>query len=80
MKYDSKVTAFLLMPALFVAALSLFLVRSLAQSAVEIMKRSHLAYYYTADDGVSKVEMKLTDKKGKERKRKFIMLRIDSEE
>ncbi len=80
MKYDSKVTAFLLMPAMFVAALSLFPVWSLAQSAVEIMKRSHLAYYYTADDGVSKVEMKLTDKKGKERKRKFIMLRMDSEE
>jgi outer membrane lipoprotein-sorting protein len=80
MKYNSKVTASLLMPALFVAALTLFPVGGLAQSAAEIMKHSHLAYYYPADDGVSMVEMKLTDKRGKERKRKFIMLRMDNEE
>lgn len=53
---------------------------SFAQSAEEIMKKSHLTYYYPGDDGVAKIEMKLTDKRGKERVRKFIMLRKDYEE
>ncbi len=51
-----------------------------SQTAEEVMQKSHLAYYYTADDGVSDVEMKLIDKKGKERIRKFVMLRKDLEE
>ena len=53
---------------------------SFAQSAEEIMKKSHLTYYYPGDDGVGNIEMKLTDKRGKERVRKFIMLRKDIEE
>ena len=53
---------------------------SFAQSAEEIIKRSHLTYYYPGDDGVGKIEMKLIDKRGKERMRKFTMLRKDYEE
>lgn len=51
-----------------------------AQDATEIMKQSHLAYYYAADDGVAEVNMKLVDKKGKEREREFTMLRLDEED
>lgn len=45
--------------------------------ATEIMKKSHLAYFYAGDDGVSEVVMKIVDKKGRERIREFIMLRLD---
>jgi hypothetical protein len=51
-----------------------------AQTPEDIMKQSHLAYYYAGDDGVAQVEMTLTDKRGKERVRKFIMLRKDIED
>jgi len=51
-----------------------------AQDANEIMKKSHLAYYYAADDGTAEVTMTLVDRKGKERTREFTMLRIDDEE
>lgn len=52
----------------------------IAQDAEEIMKKSHLAYYYAADDGVAEVTMTLVSKKGKERKRVFTMLRLDLED
>ncbi len=52
----------------------------IAEDAAEIMKRSHLAYYYAADDGVAEVTMTLINKKGKERLRVFTMLRLDLEE
>ena len=48
-----------------------------AQDATEIMKKSHIAYYYAADDGVAQVTMKLVNSKGKERIREFVMLRKD---
>ena len=48
-----------------------------AENASEIMKQSHMSYYYAADDGVSEVEMSITNKKGKTRVRKFTMLRKD---
>jgi outer membrane lipoprotein-sorting protein len=51
-----------------------------AEDAMEIMKKSHLAYYYAGDDGVSKVTMKIINKKGKERLREFTMIRLDLEE
>lgn len=51
-----------------------------AQNAEEIMKKSHLAYYYAADDGIAEVNMTLVSKKGKERNREFVMLRMDLEE
>jgi len=47
-----------------------------AQTADEIMKKSHLAYYYAGDDGVAEVEMRLI-KGDKERNREFTMLRLD---
>jgi outer membrane lipoprotein-sorting protein len=49
-------------------------------TAEEIMKQSHLNYYYAGDDGVAEVTMRLIDKRGKERGREFVMLRKDTEE
>ncbi len=54
--------------------------KTAAQNVNEIMKKSHLAYYYAADDGVGDVTMTITDKRGKERVKEFIMLRIDEED
>ncbi|MCP4633444.1 MAG: outer membrane lipoprotein-sorting protein, partial [candidate division Zixibacteria bacterium] len=51
-----------------------------AQEADEIMKKSHMAYYYAGDDGLSDVNMTLISKKGKERVREFVMLRLDTED
>lgn len=51
-----------------------------AQDAAEIMKSSHLAYFYAADDGIADVIMTIVDKKGKEREREFTMVRLDVEE
>ena len=51
-----------------------------AQTADEIMKKSHLAYYYAGDDGVADVQMRIIDKRGKEREREFVMLRTDVED
>jgi outer membrane lipoprotein-sorting protein len=51
-----------------------------AQDATEIMKKSHLAYYYAGNDGIAEVSMKLIDKKGGERIREFTMLRLDKED
>lgn len=63
---------------------SAFVVQALsaqdATDAKEIMKKSHLAYYYAADDGIAEVNMSLVSKKGKERNREFTMLRLDLEE
>ncbi len=50
---------------------------SQGNDATEIMKKSHLAYFYAGDDGVSEVVMKIVDKRGRERVREFIMLRLD---
>ncbi|KAA3604389.1 MAG: outer membrane lipoprotein-sorting protein [Calditrichaeota bacterium] len=51
-----------------------------AQNAEEIMMKSHLNYYYAENDGKAKVKMVLTNKRGKERVREFVMLRLDKEE
>jgi outer membrane lipoprotein-sorting protein len=48
-----------------------------AQDADEIMKKSHMAYYYAGDDGVAEVNMSIVNDKGKERNRRFTMLRMD---
>jgi outer membrane lipoprotein-sorting protein len=53
---------------------------SAQEDAEQIMKKSHLAYYYAGDDGVAEVDMRIVDKKGKERIRSFAMLRLDLEE
>lgn len=47
------------------------------QDATEIMKKSHMAYYYAADDGVAEVNMTIVNDKGNERNRRFTMLRMD---
>lgn len=48
--------------------------------ATEIMKKSHMAYYYAGDDGIAEVTMTLVGKGGKERVREFTMLRMDVED
>lgn len=53
---------------------------SAQEDASELMKKSHLAYYYAGDDGLAEVDMRIVDKKGKERIRNFTMLRLDNEE
>jgi outer membrane lipoprotein-sorting protein len=59
----------------------LFLVSGLsAQDATEIMKKSHMTYYYAGDDGVAEVKMTLVGSNGKERVREFTMLRLDVED
>ena len=50
------------------------------ETAEEIMKKSHMAYYYAGNDGVANVSMRIIDKKGKERIREFVMLRLDVED
>lgn len=62
------------------AATGLIAGAAAAQSADEIMQKSHLAYYYAGDDGVADVNMKIIDKRGKERERQFVMLRTDQED
>lgn len=57
--------------------LSLLVFSINAQDATELMKKSHLAYYYAGNDGLAEVNMTLIDKKGKERNREFYMLRLD---
>jgi len=50
------------------------------EDATEIMKKSHMAYYYAGDDGIAEVTMTLVGKGGKERVREFTMLRMDVED
>jgi len=65
---------------LMLVGAGLMVMSASAQDATEIMKKSHLAYYYAANDGLAEVTMTLTDKKGKERNREFTMLRLDQED
>ncbi|MFH1687545.1 MAG: outer membrane lipoprotein-sorting protein [bacterium] len=51
-----------------------------ADSAEEIMKKSHLAYYYAGDDGIAEVKMVVVDNRGRERVKEFTMLRLDEAE
>ncbi len=71
-----NLTAILMMSLL---GLALIAGAASAQTADEIMKQSHLAYYYAGDDGVAEVEMRLI-KGDKERTREFVMLRLDNVE
>ncbi len=49
-----------------------------AEDAAEIMKKSHMAYYYAGDDGLTDVTMRMVNDRGKERIREFAMLRMDA--
>ena len=57
--------------------LIIFAVSVLSQSADEIIKKSHLAYYYAKNDGKADVTMKLIDKNKNEKTKKFVMSRLD---
>lgn len=63
-----------------VLTLSVFVSNGFAQDPTELMKKSHMAYYYAGDDGLAEVTMTLVSKKGKERNRVFTMLRLDIED
>ena len=66
---------------LIIAALGLVTAgAAVAEDADQLMKDSHMAYYYAADGGHAKVEMTVVDKKGRERVREFWMLRRDVED
>jgi outer membrane lipoprotein-sorting protein len=43
----------------------------------EIINRANLASYYAGDDGRATINMTITDKQGRERKREFTLLRKD---
>jgi outer membrane lipoprotein-sorting protein len=60
-------------------AMIIFNSETRAEDASEIMKKSHLAYYYAGDDGIADVTMRITDKR-RERVKEFSMLRLDLEE
>ncbi|MEW5925352.1 MAG: outer membrane lipoprotein-sorting protein [Candidatus Zixiibacteriota bacterium] len=75
MKFQKIMMALALM--LFAGSISLFAQDNRAE---EIMKKSHLALFYSGDDGVAEVTMKIVSSKGKERLREFTMLRLDLEE
>ena len=51
-----------------------------AESAVEIMERSHRAYYYAGTDAKGKLSMELIDRDGKKRVRVMTMLRKNQDE
>lgn len=57
--------------------LTLATLGSAQKDANEIMKTSHITYYYAGNDGVAEVSMSIVDKRGKERVREFSMLRLD---
>lgn len=71
-----KMTIKLLLAILLVSALFNSAVRA-QEDATELMKKSHLAFYYAGDDGLAEVNMKIVDKRGKEREKVFTMLRKD---
>lgn len=60
--------------------LTLVSIGSAQEDANEIMKKSHINYYYAGNDGVAEVNMTIVDKRGKERVREFTMLRLDNED
>jgi hypothetical protein len=51
-----------------------------SQKADEIIKKSHLNYYYAKNDGKANVTMTLVDKNENEKVKKFIMSRLDLKE
>ena len=69
-----------LLPLLLLALPGMMASTATAEDAAAIMEKSHLAYYYAADDGISEVTMRITSKRGKERTKEFVMLRLDEEE
>ncbi len=48
--------------------------------AREIAERSHLAQYYAGDSGRAAVEMTIKDKRGRTRKREFVIVRKDAQD
>jgi len=69
-----------LIPMILLTLVGTFATAASAEDAEAIMRKSHLAYYYAADDGMVEVTMRIIDKRGKERTREFVMLRLDEEE
>jgi outer membrane lipoprotein-sorting protein len=74
------------MHKILVSTLSAFALGALLQSAPALaqtpdaealMKDAHLKMYYPGDDGTARVQMTITDKKGKTRERNFVIIRKD---
>ncbi len=51
-----------------------------APDVAEIVNKANLAAYYQGEDGKARVEMTITDKKGQQRYREFVVLRKDVED
>jgi hypothetical protein len=67
---------------IILSLLSLFMLSSPVRAeptADEIINRANIASYYAGDDGRATVSMIITDNQGRERKRKFVILRKDRE-
>lgn len=64
---------------LLTAALSVLFLPAFvyAMTADEIIEKSNIAYYYTADDGKARAKMKIIDSRGRERYREMTILRKD---
>lgn len=54
--------------------------RAQAPDATELMKQAHLNMYYPGQDGRARVDMTITDGRGKSRTRNFVILRRDWED
>ncbi len=46
----------------------------------EVVQKANLAAYYAGDDGKATINMTITDRQGRERKREFVILRKDVED
>lgn len=66
--------------ALLVTFLAAPQVQAETPDAEALMKTAHLNMYYAGDDGSSRVQMTITDKRGKTREREFVIVRKDFEE
>lgn len=75
MKTNATILGLLL--TFFVAAFASTGEAAAVPEADELMKKAHLATYYAANDGISDVEMRIVNSRGKERVREFTMLRLD---
>lgn len=76
---DSTIHLEAIMKKILIITLSILLLPSLSFSltADEIIEKSNLAYYYSADDGRATITMKIKDRRGRERIREMSILRKD---
>lgn len=77
--FQVKITAFLSIVGVFLTY-SMAYAREPKLTAVQIIEKSQLAFYYQGDDMKARVTMELIDREGRIRKRLMTMLRRDENE